>query len=74
MNKKVTKSNLERRISNMYIGMDLHKKYLQIAVFDEKGKVLRNSKICNGQFYHSRTTKSENLAFRCSIWLMKKVS
>jgi hypothetical protein len=25
--------------------MDLHKKYLQVAVVDEKGRVLRNSKI-----------------------------
>jgi hypothetical protein len=27
--------------------MDLHKKYLQVAVIDEKGKVMRNSKIDN---------------------------
>jgi len=47
VNKKVTKSNLDCSISNMYIGIDLHKKYLQVAVVDEKGKVLRNSKIRN---------------------------
>lgn len=33
--------------SMMYVGMDLHKNYLQIAVLDEKGKVIRNSKIDN---------------------------
>ena len=33
--------------SMMYVGMDLHKNYLQIAVMDEKGKVIRNSKIDN---------------------------
>jgi hypothetical protein len=47
VNKKVTKSNSDGKISNMYIGMDLHKKYLQVAVVDEKGKVMRNSKIDN---------------------------
>jgi hypothetical protein len=33
--------------SMMYVGMDLHKNYLQIAVMDEKGKVIKNSKIDN---------------------------
>lgn len=31
----------------MFVGMDLHKNYLQVAVMDEKGKVLKNSKIDN---------------------------
>jgi transposase len=31
----------------MYVGMDLHKNYLQVAVMDEKGKVIKNSKIDN---------------------------
>jgi hypothetical protein len=31
----------------MFVGMDLHKNYLQIAVMNEKGKVLENSKIDN---------------------------
>lgn len=30
-----------------YVGMDLHKNYLQIAVVDEKGKLIKNSKIDN---------------------------
>ena len=30
-----------------YVGMDLHKNYLQIAVVDEKGKLIKNSKIEN---------------------------
>src|SRR5438093_5004875 len=29
----------------MFVGMDLHKSYLQVAVLDGKGKVLRNSRI-----------------------------
>ena len=32
---------------SMFAGMDLHKNYLQIAVMNEKGKVLENSRINN---------------------------
>jgi transposase len=31
----------------MFVGMDLHKNYLQIAVMNDKGKVLENSRIDN---------------------------
>jgi hypothetical protein len=31
----------------MFVDMDLHKNYLQIAVMNEKGKVLENSSIKN---------------------------
>jgi hypothetical protein len=31
----------------MFAGMDLHKNYLQLAVLDGKGKVLKNSRIHN---------------------------
>ena len=31
----------------MFVGMDLHKNYLQVAVLDGKGKVLKNSRIHN---------------------------
>jgi hypothetical protein len=40
------KSKLDDNIS-MFVGMDLHKNYLQIAVMNEKGKVLENSRIDN---------------------------
>ena len=40
------KSKLDGKIS-MFVGMDLHKNYLQIAVMKEKGKVLENSRISN---------------------------
>jgi transposase len=30
---------------NMSVGMDVHKNYLQVAVLDEKGKVLNNSRV-----------------------------
>ena len=31
----------------MFVGMELHDNYLQIAVVNEKGKVLENSRIKN---------------------------
>jgi hypothetical protein len=40
------KSKLDRKIS-MFVGMDLHKNYLRIAVMNDKGKVLENSRINN---------------------------
>jgi hypothetical protein len=42
----LSKSKLDGKIS-MFVGMDLHKNYLQIAVMNEKGKVLENSRINN---------------------------
>jgi transposase len=42
----LSKSKLDDNIS-MFVGMDLHKNYLQVAVMNEKGKVLQNSRINN---------------------------
>jgi hypothetical protein len=42
----LSKSKLDGKIS-MFVGMDLHKNYLQIAVMNEKGKILENSRINN---------------------------
>ena len=36
----------------MFVGMDLHKNYLQVAVLDGKGKVLKNSRIDNDLRLH----------------------
>ena len=44
---KVPKSNSDGKASSMFVGMDLHKKYLQVAIVDDKGKVVENSKINN---------------------------
>jgi hypothetical protein len=50
----------------MFVGMDIHKNYLQIAVLDENGKVLNNSRVENNlskisEFFdrldHRKTTK-----------------
>jgi transposase len=32
---------------SMFVGMDVHKNYLQVAVLDERGKVLNNSRVDN---------------------------
>ena len=42
----VSKSKSDGKIF-MFVGMDLHKNYLQIAVMNDKGKVLENSRINN---------------------------
>jgi len=42
----LSKSKVDGKIS-MFVGMDLHKNYLQIAVMNDKGKVLENSRINN---------------------------
>jgi len=39
---------------SMFAGMDLHKNYLQIAVMNEKGKVLENTRINNDLIYIGR--------------------
>ena len=45
---KVCKSKSDGNVfKNMFVGMDVHKNYLQIAVLDEKGKVLNNSRVDN---------------------------
>ena len=43
---RLSKSESDDKVS-MFVGMDLHKNYLQIAVMNEEGRVLRNSKIDN---------------------------
>jgi hypothetical protein len=31
----------------MFVGLDVHKNYLQVAVLDEEGKILNNSRVDN---------------------------
>ena len=42
----LSKSKLDGKIS-MFVGMNLQKHYLQIAVMKEKAKILENSRINN---------------------------
>ena len=47
------KSKIDGRVS-MFVGMDLHKNYMQIAVMDKEGKILRNSRIDNNLRHMTR--------------------
>jgi len=44
----------------MFVGMDLHKNYLQIAVMDKNGKILQNSRIDNNLKHINRFFESIN--------------
>jgi hypothetical protein len=42
---KLCKSEADGNVyKSMFVGMDVHKNYLQIAVLNEKGKILSNSR------------------------------
>ena len=42
----LSKSKSDGPVS-MFIGMDLHKKYLHVAVMNKEGRIIRNSRIDN---------------------------
>ena len=45
---KLCKSKSDGSVfKSMFVGMDVHKNYLQVAVLDEKGKILNNSRVDN---------------------------
>ena len=45
---KLCKSKADGNVfKSMFVGMDVHKNYLQVAVLDEKGKILNNSRVDN---------------------------
>jgi hypothetical protein len=60
---------------SMFVGMDLHKNYLQIAMMNEKGKVLENSKIDNnlkqvGEFFDNLNNEKTRIGdgiFMCVV-------
>ncbi len=63
MKKRTDKSSSDGYNDIMYNGMDLHKKFLQVAVMDNNGNVLKNSKIENNHRHLSnffRHVKPEN--------------
>jgi len=70
----LSKSKLDGKIS-MFVGMDLHKNYLQIAVMNDKGKVLENSRINNdlkqvGRFFNEniKDEKVRVVMESSSVW------
>lgn len=57
----------------MFVGMDLHKNYLQVAVMDEKGKVLQNSRIDNDvkqldRFFDKIGSRSQVVMESSCVW------
>ncbi len=57
----------------MFVGMDLHKNYLQIAVMNKEGRVLRNSKIDNNLkqisgFFNDIDDKAHVVMESSSVW------
>ena len=44
----------------MFVGMDLHKNYLQLATMDNKGMVLQNRKVINNINQISRFFRTIN--------------
>ena len=43
---KFCKSRADSNVfKSMFVGVDVHKNYLQVAVLDEKGSILNNSKV-----------------------------
>ena len=57
----------------MFVGIDLHKKFLQVAVMDDKGKILHNDKVENNQQaikqYFKKIPKRANIVMESSsVW------
>jgi hypothetical protein len=44
----------------MFVGMDLHKNYLQVATMDNKGMVLQNRRVINNMNQISRFFRTIN--------------
>ena len=45
---KFCKSKADGNVfKSMFVGMGVHKNYLQVVVLDEKGKILNNSRVDN---------------------------
>lgn len=74
MKKKTSKSGPDGNNNTMYIGMDLHKNFVQIAVIDDNGKVLENSKIENnhkkiGEFFKETNSRNTHVVMESSsVW------
>jgi transposase len=62
-----------RQIAPTYIGMDLHKNYLQIAVMDKDGNILHNSKVGNNAelidgFFQSVDNNAKVVMESSNVW------
>lgn len=74
MKKRTSKSTSDGYNGTMYIGMDLHKNFLQIAIMDNNGKVLTNSRIENNHrqvsnfFRYIRADNTKVVMESSSVW------
>ena len=59
---------------NMFVGMDVHKKFLQVAMMDEKAKVIFNERIENenksiSRFFRSSVPENAKIVMESSsVW------
>ena len=47
-------------ISSIFVGMDLHKNYLQVATMDNEGKIFQNRRVFNNMNQISRFFRAIN--------------
>lgn len=72
--KKIPKKQIRSKSKkSMYVGIDLHKKFLQVAIMDETGKVLQNDKVDNThesiKKYFTKISISANIVMESSsVW------
>lgn len=70
--KRLSQSKSDGKVST-FVGMDLHKNYLQIAVMNKEGRILRNSKIDNNLkqidgFFNDIDDKAHAVMESSSVW------
>ena len=75
-NKIIT--HLSREIKMIYVGIDVHKMFLQVAAMDEKGEILLNQRIAADhvsvakffdQFHITKTRCVMEISF-CLVWIV----
>jgi hypothetical protein len=58
---KLYKSKSDVCKKSMFVGMDVHKNYLQVSVLDENGKILNNSGVDNNLITEVKYSKAKIL-------------
>ncbi|MDI1495779.1 MAG: hypothetical protein K8823_1087 [Cenarchaeum symbiont of Oopsacas minuta] len=73
--KKQTKSLPYFDRSYMYVGIDVHKEFLQVAMMDKKGKIVFNERVDRDndevkKFFLKNVPKSAKCIIICLVWLV----
>ncbi len=72
--KRITKKQIRKNPKkSMFVGIDLHKKFLQVAIMDDTGKVSHNDKVENThqsiKKYFAKIPISANIVMESSsVW------